>query len=62
MNWIILIIAGLFEVGFAACLGKAREMSGDHRVEDSVSLAGTNTSLTDTNKSERYDLSLTDIT
>ena len=25
MNWIILVIAGLFEVGFAACLGKARE-------------------------------------
>lgn len=24
MSWIILIIAGLFEVGFAACLGKAR--------------------------------------
>lgn len=28
MNWIILIIAGLFEVGFATCLGKARETSG----------------------------------
>ena len=25
MNWILLIIAGLFEVGFASCLGKARE-------------------------------------
>lgn len=25
MNWIILIIAGLFEVGFAYCLGKAKE-------------------------------------
>ncbi len=25
MNWIILVIAGFFEVGFAACLGKARE-------------------------------------
>lgn len=25
MNWIILVIAGLFEVGFATCLGKARE-------------------------------------
>jgi quaternary ammonium compound-resistance protein SugE len=25
MNWIMLIIAGLFEVGFATCLGKARE-------------------------------------
>jgi quaternary ammonium compound-resistance protein SugE len=29
MNWIILIIAGLFEVGFATCLGKAREASGN---------------------------------
>lgn len=28
MNWILLIIAGLFEVGFAACLGKAKETSG----------------------------------
>ncbi len=28
MNWIILIIAGLFEVGFATCLGKARETAG----------------------------------
>lgn len=28
MNWIILIIAGLFEVAFAACLGKAKETSG----------------------------------
>ena len=28
MNWILLIIAGLFEVGFASCLGKARESSG----------------------------------
>jgi len=28
MNWIILIIAGFFEVGFATCLGKARETSG----------------------------------
>ena len=25
MNWIILIIAGLFETGFASCLGKAQE-------------------------------------
>ena len=25
MNWILLIIAGFFEVGFASCLGKARE-------------------------------------
>lgn len=29
MSWIILIIAGLFEVAFAACLGKAREASGN---------------------------------
>ena len=29
MNWILLIIAGLFEVGFAACLGKAKETSGN---------------------------------
>ncbi|WP_159799702.1 multidrug efflux SMR transporter [Flavobacterium sp. MK4S-17] len=28
MNWIILIIAGLFEVGFAFCLGKAKEAQG----------------------------------
>ena len=28
MNWIILIIAGLFEMGFATCLGKAKESSG----------------------------------
>lgn len=29
MNWILLIIAGLFEVGFATCLGKARETEGN---------------------------------
>lgn len=28
MNWILLIIAGLFEVAFASCLGKAKETSG----------------------------------
>lgn len=28
MNWILLIIAGLFEVAFAACLGKAKATSG----------------------------------
>ena len=28
MNWMILIIAGFFEVGFATCLGKAKESSG----------------------------------
>lgn len=29
MNWILLIIAGLFETGFATCLGKAKETSGN---------------------------------
>ncbi len=29
MNWIILIIAGLFEVAFAFCLGKVKETSGN---------------------------------
>lgn len=28
MNWIFLVIAGLFEVAFASCLGKAKETSG----------------------------------
>lgn len=28
MNWIVLVVAGLFEVGFATCLGKARETEG----------------------------------
>lgn len=28
MNWILLVIAGIFEVGFATCLGKAREATG----------------------------------
>ncbi|CAL65004.1 DMT family transporter [Christiangramia forsetii] len=28
MNWILLIIAGCFEVAFAACLGKAKEATG----------------------------------
>lgn len=28
MNWIILIIAGLFEVGFTSCLGKAKTTTG----------------------------------
>lgn len=28
MNWIVLIIAGLFEVIFAFCLGKAKETTG----------------------------------
>jgi len=29
MNWIILIIAGLFEVAFAFCLGKAKLSTGN---------------------------------
>ena len=28
MNWILLIIAGLFEVAFATCLGKAKQAEG----------------------------------
>ena len=28
MSWITLIVAGLFEVAFAFCLGKAKETSG----------------------------------
>lgn len=28
MNWIILIIAGLFEVAFTSCLGKIKEATG----------------------------------
>ena len=28
MNWILLIIAGLFEVGFTTCLGKAKTATG----------------------------------
>lgn len=28
MNWIILVIAGLFETAFAFCLGKAKETAG----------------------------------
>lgn len=32
MNWIILIIAGLFEVAFATCLGKVKETTGNTSV------------------------------
>jgi quaternary ammonium compound-resistance protein SugE len=28
MNWILLVIAGLFEVAFATSLGKAKEATG----------------------------------
>ena len=31
MNWIILIIAGLFEVGFTFCLGKIK--GSDRRIQ-----------------------------
>ncbi|MET0945371.1 MAG: QacE family quaternary ammonium compound efflux SMR transporter, partial [Flavobacterium sp.] len=29
MNWILLVIAGLFEVAFAFSLGKAKESTGN---------------------------------
>ncbi|APQ17674.1 DMT family transporter [Maribacter hydrothermalis] len=29
MNWILLVVAGLFEVAFAFCLGKAKETTGN---------------------------------
>ena len=29
MNWVLLVIAGLFEVAFASCLGKAKEATGN---------------------------------
>ncbi|MBB3699167.1 multidrug efflux SMR transporter [Flammeovirga yaeyamensis] len=32
MNWILLIIAGLFETAFAACLGKAKETTGTEMI------------------------------
>lgn len=32
MYWLILIIAGLFEVAFAFCLGKAKETTGTEMV------------------------------
>ncbi len=32
MNWIILIVAGLFEVAFASCLGKAKVATGNEAV------------------------------
>jgi quaternary ammonium compound-resistance protein SugE len=32
MNWFLLILAGLFEVGFATCLGKARETTGQANI------------------------------
>ena len=32
MNWILLIIAGLFETGFATCLGKAKDAVGNTKL------------------------------
>ncbi|MCE1155382.1 MAG: multidrug efflux SMR transporter [Bacteroidales bacterium] len=32
MNWIILIVAGLFEVAFAFCLGKAKTSAASEKV------------------------------
>ncbi len=32
MNWLILIIAGLFETAFAFCLGKAKETAGNEMI------------------------------
>lgn len=32
MNWVFLIIGGLFEVAFAFCLGKAKETTGTEMV------------------------------
>jgi quaternary ammonium compound-resistance protein SugE len=32
MNWILLVIAGFFEVAFASCLGKAKETTGNESV------------------------------
>ncbi|MDL2266302.1 multidrug efflux SMR transporter [Parabacteroides sp. OttesenSCG-928-G07] len=32
MNWVILVIAGLFEVGFTSCLGKVKETTGNEMV------------------------------
>jgi quaternary ammonium compound-resistance protein SugE len=43
MAWIILIIAGLFEVGFTTCLNKAKETAG---TESSLWFAGFLAALT----------------
>lgn len=32
MNWLILVFAGIFEVAFAACLGKAKEVQGNEAI------------------------------
>jgi len=38
MNWILLIIAGLFEVGFATCIGKARTVTGAAAVQSHTNI------------------------
>ncbi len=32
MNWVILVVAGLFEVAFASCLAKAKETTGSEAI------------------------------
>ena len=32
MNWLILIVAGLFEAAFASCLGKAKVTNGNEAI------------------------------
>jgi quaternary ammonium compound-resistance protein SugE len=32
MNWILLIIAGIFETAFATCLGKANDSTGNFKL------------------------------
>jgi quaternary ammonium compound-resistance protein SugE len=32
MAWILLILGGLFEVGFTTCLGKVKETSGTESI------------------------------
>jgi quaternary ammonium compound-resistance protein SugE len=32
MNWILLILAGLFETAFAFCLGKANQVQGNDKI------------------------------
>lgn len=40
MNWFILVIAGLFEVGFATCLAKAKETGGTTALYWYIGFAG----------------------
>ncbi|HVG40053.1 MAG TPA: multidrug efflux SMR transporter [Chitinophagaceae bacterium] len=32
MAWILLVLAGLFEIGFTTCLTKAKDSSGNHYI------------------------------